>query len=527
MKIIVNNVRVGFSQPLEHALEKAAKIVGIYRGEIVSYKIYKRSIDARRKNNINFLYSFILEIYKENFHESANVRVFHEKTFMIPNQGKEKIEGRPIIVGSGPAGLFCALMLSEKGYAPIVIERGDKIEDRDLFVKKYWEGKELDVESNIQFGEGGAGAYSDGKLTTRINDPLCGYILKKFVEFGAPEEILWQAKPHIGTDKLKEIVKKIRERIIENGGEFQFRTKLTDINIKNNVLKSVKINNSENIESNVAVLAIGHSARDTYEMLYSKNLAMESKSFSMGLRIEHPQDLINAYQYGMEAGNPILGASEYKLNAKIGQRSVYSFCVCPGGIVVGAASEKGTIVTNGMSNSERNGENANSALVVSVNPSDFEGQNPLSGIEFQRKWEQLAYEKGNGNAPIQRLQDFLNETYSEKLGSVKPTYTGETKITKLKECIPEFVYSSLVKGIKVFDNNIKGFAMDDAILTGVETRTSAPLRILRNEEGVAAGMNGIYPCGEGAGYAGGIVSAAVDGIKTSFKIIEKYSNNDV
>jgi len=426
----------------------------------------------------------------------------------------------------GPAGMFAGLILARNGYKPIIIERGQNIDDRTKIVESFWRTGKLDTESNVQFGEGGAGTFSDGKLMTRIKDYRCDYVLEELINAGAQSEIIYKSKPHIGTDVLKKVVKNIRETIIGLGGEIRFNSKLEDIIVKNSKLKGVIIN-GETLPCEALILAIGHSSRDTYEMLYKNNVFMIQKPFAIGVRVEHNQKMINKNQYGKFAEHPRLKAAEYKLTytSKELNRSVYSFCMCPGGKVVAAASENGRLVVNGMSYSARDGENSNSAIVVSVGPDDFEGNSPLAGIEFQRRYEELAFKIAGGNyfAPVQLVEDFLNDRVSKNIGNVKPTYMPGYEFCDLKMCLPECVVKSLKEAFVKFDKKIEGFAGKDSIFTGIETRTSSPIRIQRNDNMQSVSVMGLYTAGEGAGYAGGIVSAAVDGIKVAESIIKEWN----
>ena len=495
-----------------------------------NFRIIKESIDARRKGKIDFVYQVEFESDKEEevVKRASNKDViFEAKEEIFKFEfGNQKLNHRPIIIGTGPAGLFAGLVLAQNGYKPILFERGANVDERDLHVKKFWMDRILNTESNIQFGEGGAGTYSDGKLTTRIKDKRCDYVLDEFVFSGAPEEIRYVAKPHIGTDILKDVVKNIRNRIIELGGEVHFNSKLTDLIITDGKIKSVVINNSIEIPAEAVVLAIGHSARDTYEMMFSKGVIISQKPFAIGVRIEHPQFMIDENQYGKFAGHPRLKAADYRLTytTKSG-RPVYSFCMCPGGVVVAAASEENTVVTNGMSEFARDKENANSAIVVGVNTTDFSSDHPLAGVEFQRKYEQLAFKVAgsNYNAPVQLVGDLLKDKNSTKLGNVKPSYPIGYNFVNLRDCLPSYVADSIKEALVDFDKKITNFASFDAILTGVETRTSSPIRIERNENLESVGVKGLYPAGEGAGYAGGIISAAVDGIKVAEKIMQNFA----
>ena len=432
---------------------------------------------------------------------------------------------RPVIIGMGPAGLFAGLFLARNGYKPIVLERGDDVETRTAKINEFWNGGMLDTESNVQFGEGGAGTFSDGKLTTLINDRRCHTVLEEFVRAGAPEEILYKNKPHIGTDLLKSVVKNIRQEIIENGGEVRFRAKVTDFVIKDGSVEAVIINDKERLNCRVVMLAIGHSARDTFKVLHDRGVKMTQKPFSIGVRIEHPQIIINKSQYGKFANHEKLGAADYKLAAHFDNgRSAYTFCMCPGGMVIAAASEENMVVTNGMSYHARDMENANSALLVGVNPEDFESSHPLAGVEFQRKWESLAFVLGGKNykAPAQKVGDFLKDRPSDAIGDVRPTYNLGVTMTDLRGCLPKYVTDTLKMAIIAFDRKIKGFAYADAIMTGVETRSSSPIRIVRDEN-FESNIKGLYPIGEGAGYAGGIMSAAIDGLRAAEEIAKSYN----
>ncbi len=531
----ISNIKVGINEAADPDSEKVAlrkKILSklkISEKELHGFKIFKKSIDARKKDDINFVYTVDVDVSSEERilrkYGSIGIIPAPDLTYKGVQPGTEKLAERPVIIGTGPAGLFAGLFLSRSGYKPVVLERGDDVETRNARVNEFWNGGELDPESNVQFGEGGAGTFSDGKLTTLINDRRCRTVLEEFVRAGAPEDILYRNKPHIGTDLLKSVVKNIRQEIIENGGEVRFRAKVTDFVIKSGSIEAVIINDKERLNCNVVMLAIGHSARDTFEVLYQRGVKMNHKPFSIGLRIEHPQELINRAQYGQFAEHPVLGAADYKLSyhAKNG-RGAYTFCMCPGGYVVAAASEKGCLVTNGMSEYRRDGSNANSALLVSVTPDDFQSPHPLAGVEFQRKWERLAFQLGGGNyrAPVQLTGDFLADRPSSGWGDVRPTYKPGVVFAPLRECLPDYVVETLKEAIAYFDSKIKGFAMPDSILTGVETRSSSPVRIIRDEN-YLSNIQGLYPVGEGTGYAGGIMSSAVDGIKAAEKVIERYA----
>lgn len=501
---------------------------------LLNYKIVKKSIDARKKQELKYIYSVDVEVQGEEeviSRQRPNVSLVKDVAyeFLIDGTDKEQMKDRPVIIGTGPAGIFCGLMLAEAGYKPILLERGDKAEDRVATVEEFWNGGALDTESNVQFGEGGAGTFSDGKLNTLVKDPSGRNkkVLETLVRFGAPKEILYLNKPHIGTDKLRNIVVNMRKQIIALGGEVKFRTRAEDFRIENNRITGINAVFSQNgaekkecIPCEVAVLAIGHSARDTFTMLYEKGVEISAKSFAIGLRIEHSQELISKNQYGAFYKN--LPPADYKLThqAKNG-RSVYSFCMCPGGFVVDASSEKGKLAVNGMSNYCRGEKNANSALIVTVTPEDFEGDSPLAGIEFQRKWEEQAYLIGGGQIPVQLWGDFKHNRPTALLGEIIPNIKGSYTLSNLKDCLPDYVSEALEEGIEAFDKKIHGFAHESAVLTGVESRTSSPVRIIRDED-FESNKKGLYPCGEGAGYAGGITSAAMDGIKIAEAIARKY-----
>lgn len=534
MDLEIRNIKfslgdIKIEQEMELLKAAAAKKLKLNSRDIFELKILKKSLDARKKDDMMFVYTIIVhlrEAIKAKLINNKDVFAYIPEIYEEAATGEDDIIGRPIIIGSGPAGLFCGLILAERGYKPLIVERGKAVEERTKDIELFWRGGSFNKESNVQFGEGGAGTFSDGKLTTRIKDKRCDLVLNKFVEAGAPKEILYINKPHIGTDILKTVVKNLRNRIIELGGEVRFSAKVTDVLIEDNKAKGVVINETEAICSNVILAALGHSARDTYQMLFSRGVSIVQKPFSIGVRIEHPQNVIDKAQYGKNAGHPDLGAADYILTfrSETTGRSAYSFCMCPGGTVVAAASEEGMIVTNGMSEYARDKQNANSALVVSVSPEDFGSAHPLAGVEYQRSWEQKAFELGGGNysAPVQLVGDFLSGKASNKLGAVEPSYTPGIKPADLHQCLPDYVTTTMKEALKEFDRKIKGFAREDALLTGVETRTSAPIRIVRKENMESENIDNLYPIGEGAGYAGGIISAAVDGIKAAEKIIGQY-----
>lgn len=503
--------------------------LNIKEQELENYSIYRQSIDARKKSAIFFVYTLDVSLKNESklFNRSSlkGVTFTPEETCQPVQTGSSKMKNRPVIVGMGPAGLFAGLFLARNGYRPVILERGEDVDSRTERISQFWHSGRLDTECNVQFGEGGAGTFSDGKLTTLINDPRCRYVLQEFIHAGAPPEILYKSKPHIGTDKLASTVKNIRQQIISCGGEVRFKAKVTDFILENDQIRAVEINNEEKFDCQILLLAIGHSARDTYEVLHRRGVAMSPKAFSIGVRIEHPQTVIDRAQYGNYAGHTALGAADYKLayHSHSG-RSAYTFCMCPGGYVVAAASEAGGVVTNGMSEFSRNSENANSALLVGVTPDDFPSRHPLAGIEFQRKWERLAFKLGGENylAPVQLTGDFLQNRESPGTGQVKPTYKPGITFAPLQQCLPDYITATMKEAIPYFDQRLRGFAMEDSVMTGVETRSSSPVRINRDEMGMA-NIRGLYPMGEGAGYAGGIMSSAVDGLKAAEKVIRQFA----
>lgn len=528
MAIRINNLIINIDEDWIKLKNKAAQKLSISEGDIEEFKILRKSIDARRKNNIRFNCSVEVNCHGEKKLalklSDKDIKIEEKISEEEIVSGKKKMSSRPVVVGMGPAGMFAGLFLAERGYRPLIIERGERIEDRTKTVNEFWNTGKLDLESNVQFGEGGAGTFSDGKLTTRIKDKRCDFILDTFSKYGAPDEITYDGKPHIGTDNLKLVVKNIRNKILESGGEILFKSKLEDLVIENKKLKAVIVNGSE-IHCDNLILAIGHSSRDTYEMLFRREVFMEPKAFAIGVRVEHSQHMIDVNQYGKFAGHPKLGPADYKLTHKSKSgRGIYSFCMCPGGKVVAAASEEKALVTNGMSYYNRDLDNANSAVVVTVGEKDFQGDSPLKGIEFQRYYERLAYKLGGGNytAPVQLIRDFLRERVSTVFGKVRPTYMPGCEFRDLRQCLPVEVVSGLQEGFVHFEKKIEGYAEGDGIITGIETRTSAPVRIMRNSNLESISVDGLYPCGEGAGYAGGIISAAVDGLKTAENIIKNY-----
>lgn len=519
--IRISNIKIYENIADTNIIDIVCQKYKINKSDVLEWSIFKKSIDARKKDNVHYNYSVNLSLRNENKYKKFDtVKKQMPKTINVKNPDSKRV----VIVGAGPSGLFAALTLIQNGVTPIVVEQGDSVENRQKVVENFRNTGTLNTLSNVQFGEGGAGTFSDGKLTSGIHNPFCTKVLEEFVKFGAPQSTLYTAKPHIGTDNLIIIIKNIREYIISKGGKFYFNTKAVDFNIENGKISSITCDNNGNlfdIPVSHLILAIGHSARDTFEKLYNKNINMERKNFSVGVRIEHLQDQINLAQYGSQT-KIHLPPADYKLayHSPSG-RSCYTFCMCPGGVVIASSSEKNTIVTNGMSYYSRSGKNANSAVLVNVTPNDFEGTSPLAGIYFQKDLEEKAFFLGGSNyyAPVQRFEDFIANQKSTFIGSVTPTYLPGVTLSNLNEILPNFVSATLKEGINYFDTKLKGFANPDSILTGVETRSSSPVKIIRNEN-LVSNIYGIYPCGEGAGYAGGIMSAAVDGIKCAVAILE-------
>ncbi len=520
------NVRIPYNISEDKYIGYASKKLRINKADIVSCKLLKRSLDARKPDDIHYVCTFILRAKNESElikNKRINAVRYIPKLYTFPFE-KLNLKSKPVICGSGPAGLFCALMLARAGAKPLVIERGEKVEERNISIEKFKQEGKLNTNSNIQFGEGGAGTFSDGKLTCGVNDERMEFVLLEFAEHGAPKDILTNAKPHIGTDYLGKTVKNIRQEIISLGGEFLFDTLMTEIVHENEVLKGINIKNVKSgeekyIPCEILVCATGHSSRETYEMMLQKGFKMERKPFSVGLRIEHKRQYINKLQYKDAFTDEALPTADYKLACHLESGSGYTFCMCPGGEVVASASEDGGVVTNGMSEFQRKAENSNSAVLVSVMPDMIEGEHVLGGMYFQRELEKKAYELGGGNyyAPCQKLGDFLEEKESTECGDVKPSYRPGVKYTNIHSILPHFVSETLKGAFIEFDKKMKGFSQSDALLTGLETRSSAPVRILRDESG-QANIKGVYPAGEGAGYAGGIMSSAVDGIKCAEKI---------
>ncbi len=495
---------------------EAARLLKVANSKIRRVSIVRRSIDARKKPDVKVVYTIDVaidgnenKILKQSGCKRAAIAPI--SYYKVP-KCKSLPSKRPVVVGFGPGGMFAALILAMAGLKPIVFERGEDAASRHERVAKFWASGELDQKSNVQFGEGGAGTFSDGKLNTGVNNPRIGWILEKFVEFGAAEDILFDAKPHVGTDVLLTVVQNLRKRVIDLGGEVFFNKQVVDVLSEDGRLTGLKMNDGSVVDCETAIFAIGHSARDTFSMLYGKGIAMEAKPFSMGVRIEHKQSLIDRAQYGAE--NPALPPADYKLVQHLDDRTVYTFCMCPGGYVVAAASEEGGVVTNGMSYESRAGENANAALLVTINPKDFADESPLAGMHWQRAIEQRAFSVAGGNyrAPAQTVGDFLADRPSTGPGAVEPTYQPGVTWCDLRQVLPELITDALKQALPRLDGNLKGYASADAVLTAPETRSSSPVRILRGENVQSVSLQGFYPCGEGAGYAGGIMSAAIDGI---------------
>ncbi len=537
--IRISNLKLHPGHSGQALVEKAARALRVPPGQIKKLEIYKRSIDARKKPELVLLYT--VDVQLEPAREAAllkkklpQVSRAMQPVYRFPEEGSEPMAQRPVIVGLGPAGLFAGYMLAKEGYRPLILERGRDIESRKADVDAFWATGRLDPTSNVQFGEGGAGAFSDGKLNTLVKDKngRNRKVLEIFVENGAPDRILYESKPHLGTDVLLQVVKRMREQMLDWGAQICFERQVTDLEIRNGRLTGLWITGTGTGAETVmlpvqaVLLAIGHSARDTFEMLLRRQVPMEAKAFAVGLRVQHPQSFINRAQYGTEDVS-LLGAAPYKLTAKTGSgRGVYSFCMCPGGYVVNASSEAGRLAINGMSYSGRNGSNANSAVIVSVMPKDYGAQGPLAGVAFQRRLEEAAFRAAGGKVPVETYGDFLGQTGRKEHipEGFLPAIKGEWAFADVRSILPETLAEAFIEGMEAFDRMIPGFADDAVLLAGIESRTSSPVRIPR-DEGLESAVKGLYPCGEGAGYAGGIMSAAMDGLRAAEEIGAKYKRS--
>ncbi len=527
--------------PLNHAPEDLTTAITtklkISAEQMASFVMFKRGYDARNKRNIQLIYTLDITLTDPDlthdllvqFESDNHVKATPDTSYKYVGQAPEDLTERPVVIGFGPCGLLAALTLAQMGFKPIIIERGNEVRQRTKDTFGFWRQRKLNTESNVQFGEGGAGTFSDGKLYSQVKDPnhYGRKVMTEFVKAGAPDEILFVSKPHIGTYKLVTMVEKMRAEIIALGGEVRFATRVDDLHITDSKVTGVTLNTGETLKTNHVVLAVGHSARDTFQMIHDKGVYVEAKPFSIGFRIEHKQSTIDQARFGDNAGNEILGAADYKLvhHCKNG-RSVYSFCMCPGGTVVAAASEEGRVVTNGMSQYSRNERNANSAIVVGIDPERDYPNHPLAGIELQRQLETLAFELGGKDysAPAQTIGDFLKGKPNSELGDVKPSYTPGITLTDLSKALPDFAVDAIREAIPAFNKKIQGFSSDDGLLTGVETRTSSPISIKRNKEFQSINTEGLFPAGEGAGYAGGILSAGIDGIKVAEAVAKSMLN---
>lgn len=527
--------------PLNHAPEDLTTAITtklkISAEQMASFVMFKRGYDARNKRNIQLIYTLDITLTDSDltndllvqFESDNHVKATPDTSYKYVGAAPKNLTERPVVIGFGPCGLLAALTLAQMGFKPIIIERGNEVRQRTKDTFGFWRQRKLNTESNVQFGEGGAGTFSDGKLYSQVKDPnhYGRKVMTEFVKAGAPDEILFVSKPHIGTYKLVTMVEKMRAEIIALGGEVRFATRVDDLHITESKVTGVTLNTGETLKTNHVVLAVGHSARDTFQMIHDKGVYVEAKPFSIGFRIEHKQSTIDQARFGDNAGNEILGAADYKLvhHCKNG-RSVYSFCMCPGGTVVAAASEEGRVVTNGMSQYSRNERNANSAIVVGIDPERDYPNHPLAGIDLQRQLETLAFELGGKDysAPAQTIGDFLKGKPDSELGDVKPSYTPGITLTDLSKALPDFAVDAIREAIPAFNKKIQGFSSDDGLLTGVETRTSSPISIKRNKEFQSINTKGLFPAGEGAGYAGGILSAGIDGIKVAEAVAKSMLN---
>ena len=535
--IRINQMKLNIEHTSDDFERKILKTLCIKKEELQGFQIRKQSIDARKKPDLYYVYSVDVQVRDEAKVKKTvknNQIQFQVKpdSYHFEVKGTKELTHRPVIIGTGPAGLFCGYMLAAHGYQPILLERGADVDQRTKDVEAFWKNGKLNLSSNVQFGEGGAGTFSDGKLNTLVKDKFGRNheVLRIFAEHGAPESITYESKPHIGTDVLSAVVKEMRKYICAHGGEVRFHSQVTDIQTHSDngqkILRKLKIYDSQKqetylLDTDLAVFAIGHSARDTFSMLYQHGLPMQPKAFAVGVRIEHPQEMINQDQYGKNYPS-FLPAAPYKLTANLDNgRGVYTFCMCPGGYVVNASSEEHRLAVNGMSYSRRDSQIANTAVIVTVSPDDFGSDHPLAGVEFQRKLEEAAYLEGNGKVPVQLFGDFCENRPSVQLGTVTPHIKGMYQLANVRNIFPEFIAESLTEGIQIFDHKLPGYAQYDAVISGVESRTSSPVRLIRDQS-LQSEIRGIYPCGEGAGYAGGITSAAMDGIKAAEMIASVY-----
>lgn len=532
----LTEISLALDHPESALADAAIARLGIQADDLLSYTIVRRGYDARKRSAILLVYTLDVEIRNEAA-VLGRVKAHHtvgpkpDTDYKFVGRAPGKLHSRPVVIGTGPCGLFAGLVLAQMGFRPIILERGREVRERTKDTWDLWRRRNLHPESNVQFGEGGAGTFSDGKLWSQIKDPKHHgrKVLDEFVKAGAPPEILYVSKPHIGTFRLVKVVETMRASIEAMGGEYRFDCRVDDIEVVDGRMRAVTLASGEVIAADHVILAIGHSARDTFQMLHRRGVTIEAKPFSLGFRIEHPQSLIDRARFGQHAGHPLLGAADYKLVHHAGNgRAVYSFCMCPGGTVVAATSEPGRVVTNGMSQYSRNERNANSGIVVGISPADYPG-NALAGIDFQRQWESRAFELGGGDysAPGQLVGDFVAARPSRQLGDVMPSYKPGVLLGDLSTALPTYAIEAIREALPAFERQIKGFAMHDAVLTGVETRTSSPIRIRRNDHFQSMNVRGLFPAGEGAGYAGGIMSAAVDGIRVAealaLSMLEQHS----